>query len=67
MDVDGNLAALAKYEKEQDANERRYDMFVAAVLDDLHLDYEDLRNRYDYIAEQFDYDVSFEDFVKENI
>jgi len=67
MERCANSESLARYEREQEEAERRHDAFVAVVLDDLHLDYEDLKSRYDYIAERFDYDISFENFIRENI
>ena len=68
MDGDGNLAALARYEREQEEIERRYDRFVSTVLVAIQNDYEDLKGQYDSIAENFGYETtSFEEFIRENI
>ena len=68
MDGDGNLAALARYEREQEEAERRYERFVDTVLVAIQDDYEDLKSQYDSIAKDFGCETtSFEEFVRENI
>ena len=69
MDGDGNLAALAKYEKEVNVAELKHDTFVEAVFSWGIADgYEQLRGQYNEIAESFGYETtSFEEFIRENI
>jgi len=65
---DGNLAALAKYEKEQDNNERAYESFHKTVEDEMLMELEDLKGSFDAIAERYGFEEEkFYEWVKNNI
>jgi len=68
MNGDGNLSALARYEKENDEAERKYDRFISTVLAAGILeDYEEAKHMYDKLADKWGYDTPFEEFIGENV
>ena len=69
MDTDGNLAALARFENEQAANERAYEYFIEAVMESEVVNlYEDSRAEFNRLCENYGFEnYSYEEFVKEHI
>jgi len=66
--VDGNLAALAAYERKQEANERAYNNFRESVIaDGILTEYEELKGRYDRFAENYNTEISFTNFLGEEL
>ena len=67
MDGDGNLAALAKYEEEINKEEIKYDRFTSSFLTLYQSDYENMKTHFDLMAEDWGYNITFEEFMEQNI
>ncbi len=67
MDKCANSLALSKHMDEIEVAERQYMHFVSTVeANGIHKEYLELRARYEHIAENYGYDIDFEEYIEDN-
>jgi len=64
---DGNIAALNRYQYNQEKAEAHYEDFIQAVLDELQDDMTDLEARYAVIAKEYGVDKHFTSFINQEM
>jgi len=68
MEKCANSDLLALHEQEMEQAERHYDHFSEAVLaSNVVYNYEEARNEYIRLSDNFNIDLSFEDWLEENL
>ena len=63
--VDGNLAALDRYEQEQAEAERKEAAFIDAVDNSIAIELDDLYNRFNVLKKEYCVEYEFENYVIE--
>ncbi len=63
--ADGNLAALARYENEQEAGEKAYEAFQEEAFEEIQDEIEESKDRFHTIRDKYGFDDSFDDFIRE--
>ena len=65
---DANEESLNAYMKEQEKAEIAYDNFISVILaSDAIIKYEEARDIYNKLSDNYEYDVSFEEFIGDNV
>ena len=67
INTDGNLAALADYEREQEQQEQIEEAFISAVDEDMKDEIDDLYSRFTILCNQYEMEYDFIEYIKEII